>query len=203
MYVITEGQRGLIVDPHSSEEVFSLLRRDGIKECTVLLTHEHPDHTCGLHALQNLFKVNIICQKDCAKAIADRSNNRPTIITAMLSVQDSRNGTHNAEAFLRSYKEDIYFADIVFGTKYVYQWGSEHFVFMHTPGHSKGSSCILWNNAVVFTGDSLLCDMPVLTRLPGGNTKLYRTVTQPFLNSLNKKILALPGHGLEFRLGDI
>lgn len=203
MYVMTDGPRALVVDPHNSVEALDFLRKIGTTSCTVLLTHEHPDHTCGLHALQQTFMTTILCQRSCAEAIARQENNRPTLVAAMLSLQDSRNGTSNAEAFLSRYEEHVYTADIIFDTQYVYDSCGEHFVFTHTPGHSEGSCCILWNDDIVFTGDSLLRDMPVITRLPGGSSSLYRAVTLPFLNALNKKIHALPGHGAEFRLEDL
>lgn len=203
MYVLTEGAHALVIDPHLSEEALSFLGKSTIEECTVFLTHEHPDHTWGLHALQEAFRTVVVCQKACAGAIADRENNRPTLITAMLSVQDSRNGTNNAETFLYRYEEHVYTADVVFGHDLVYAWGRERFVFTHTPGHSEGSCCILWNDAAVFTGDSLLRDVPVITRLPGGSTSRYRELTLPYLKALNRELLVLPGHGAEFRLKDI
>lgn len=51
MYVMTDGSLALVVDSHNSEEALSFLKENGVTTCTVLLTHEHPDHTCGLHAL--------------------------------------------------------------------------------------------------------------------------------------------------------
>lgn len=203
MYVMTDESLALIVDPHNSFEAFSFLNERGISACSILLTHEHPDHTCGIYTLQQHFDTTILCQTLCAEAIASFENNRPSLITAMLSIQDSRNGTHNAEAFLKCYECHTYQADIVFDAGYKFEWCGEKFVFAHTPGHSRGSCCILWSDHSVFTGDSLLHNLPVITRLPGGSTLLYRTVTIPFLNSLDKKLLALPGHGAEFYLKDL
>ena len=203
MYVMTNGSLALIIDSHNSEEVLSFLKANDVTACTVLLTHEHPDHTCGLHALQQYFSTTIVCQSLCGEAIASLENNRPTLVTAMLSIQDSRNGTNNAEAFLSRYEEHTYHADIVFDARHYFEWCGEQFHLVHTPGHSRGSCCILWNDHTIFTGDSLLHGMPVITRLPGGSTSLYRTVTVPFLNTLDKKLLALPGHGAEFGLKDL
>lgn len=203
MYVMTDGSLALVVDSHNSEEALSFLKENGVTTCTDLLTHEHPDHTCGLHALQRHFSTTIVCQRLCGEAIASLENNRPTLVTAMLSIQDSRNGTNNAEAFLSRYEEHTYHADIVFDARHDIAWCGERFHLVHTPGHSRGSCCIIWNGHIIFTGDSLLHGMPVITRLPGGSTSLYRTVTVPFLNTLDKKLLALPGHGAEFGLKDL
>ena len=203
MYVMLEGTHALLVDAHNSGEVLAFLCANGVARCTVLLTHEHTDHTCGLYALQQMFLTDILCQQSCASAIADRNNNRPSLVSAMLSIQDSREGTNKAERFLARYEAHVYAADTVFDVQYIYEWAGERFVLTHTPGHSEGSCCILWNDIAVFTGDSLLRSAPAITRLPGGSSKIYKTVTMPFLKSLNKSTLALPGHGPAFHLGEL
>lgn len=203
MYAMTNGCAALIVDPHPSEELLRFLRGRGVEACTILLTHEHPDHTWGIHALQCRFETELICQKYCAEAIATWENNRPAIVTAMLSIQDFRNGTNNAETFQSRYETYLYTADTVFDDGFTLFWKGEAFAFTHTPGHSRGSCCICWNGRAIFTGDSLMKDEPVITRLPGGSTKLYKTVTLPFLTSLDREMFVLPGHGEPFRLGEI
>ena len=45
MYVLTENSRALVVDPHLSDDAIIFLKQQGIVECTLLLTHEHSDHT--------------------------------------------------------------------------------------------------------------------------------------------------------------
>lgn len=207
MYVLLEETRALVVDPHPSAEVLALLQGSGVAECTVLLTHEHPDHISGLYTLQELrktrWKTKIICQEACGRAIASRDNCHPALVVAMLAIQDSRNGTDTAEHFRQNYEPRTYVADVTFGERLELDFGREHFTLVSTPGHTPGSACILWNHAAVFTGDSLLRDMPVITRLPGGSTKRYREVTLPFLQSLDRNLLVLPGHGPEFRMADV
>ena len=42
MYIIIENNKALIIDPHQNNEVYNLLRMNGIIEITVLLTmQEH------------------------------------------------------------------------------------------------------------------------------------------------------------------
>ena len=47
-----------------------------------------------------------------------------------------------------------------------------------------------------------MMSMPVITRFPGGSTRDYKDKTLPFLYSLDQKLVALPGHGHTFLLGD-
>lgn len=202
MYILLNGVRALVVDPHPAPQALALLREAGIAECSLLLTHEHPDHTGGVYRFQQLFRSELICHEACARAIAFPDENYPVLIVAMLAVQDERNGTNTAEHFRRNYEERLYQADVTFAERLEWIWEQEHFFLVSTPGHSAGSCCIIWNDAAVFTGDSLLKDIPAITRLPGGSTKRYKAETLPFLASLNRELVALPGHGLEFRLGD-
>lgn len=201
MYILLNGVRALVVDPHPAPQALALLREAGIAECSLLLTHEHPDHTGGIYRFQQLFRSELICHEACARAIAVPDENYPTLIVTMLAFQDERNGTDTAEHFRRNYEEHLYQADVTFAERLEWAWEQEHFFLVSTPGHSAGSCCILWKDAI-FTGDSLLKDIPAITRLPGGSTKRYRAETLPFLASLNRDLVVLPGHGPEFRLGD-
>lgn len=202
MYILLSGVRALVVDPHPAPRALALLQEAGIAECSLLLTHEHPDHTGGVYGFQQLFRSELICHEACARAIAVPDENYPALIVAMLAVQDERNGTNTAEHFRRNYQERLYQADVTFAERLEWTWEQEQFCLVSTPGHSAGSCCILWNDAAVFTGDSLLKDIPAITRLPGGSTKCYKTDTLPFLASLSRDLVVLPGHGPEFRLGD-
>ena len=200
MYIFLDGTRFLVIDPHPASEALAFLRKAGVSECTVLLTHEHPDHTCGI---QREWKTELICQEACGCAIADLNNNHPALIVAMLAVQDMRNGTNTAEHFRQYYEAHVYIPDVTFSTKFELKWGQERFFFVSTPGHTAGSCCIIWNDTTVFTGDSLLLNTPTITRLPGGSTKQYKNITLPFLKSLPRDMFVLPGHGPEFRMADV
>ena len=203
MYIFLDGTRFLVIDPHPASEALAFLRKAGVSECTVLLTHEHHDHTCGIYSLQREWKTELICQEACGCAIADLNNNHPALIVAMLAVQDMRNGTNTAEHFRQYYEAHVYIPDVTFSTKFELKWGQERFFFVSTPGHTAGSCCIIWNDTTVFTGDSLLLNTPTITRLPGGSTKQYKNITLPFLKSLPRDMFVLPGHGPEFRMADV
>lgn len=203
MYLLIKGGKALVIDPNDSQEALQLLKDKKVHEVTIFLTHEHPDHTCGVPVLQKKFKTSLICQQTCAQQIADKRNNRPILIAFILGIQDEQNGTHTEQEFIKSFEEYECHADITFEQDFNYNWQGENFVFYHTPGHSQGSCCIIWNGKAVFTGDSLLKDMPVITRFPGGNTKQYNEITKPYLASLSDEMFVLPGHGESFVMKEI
>ena len=72
---------------------------------------------------------------------------------------------------------------------------------IETPGHTRGSVCLLVENNL-FTGDTIFAKRPGNTIFPGGNEK-------ELLNSLNiiallsKKYMIYPGHGHSCLLGEI
>jgi len=202
MYVMVEADDALIVDPHESDEAFRLL--DSLEDpgLTILLTHEHPDHTCGVKRLTEHYQATLVCQNFCAAAISDKRNNRPLLMAFVLAEQDKLNGTNTALEFQKNFPVYECRADIKFKQTLSLPWHEEVFELTATPGHSPGSCCISWNKNAVFTGDSLLRPGPVITRFPGGSLEAYNALTKPYLDSLPRETVVLPGHGEIFTLED-
>jgi glyoxylase-like metal-dependent hydrolase (beta-lactamase superfamily II) len=202
MYVVIEDREALIIDPHISVKACSFLKGCGIEKVIVLFTHEHPDHTCGIKHLMKVFSGIVICQKKCAESISDRNNNRPVLISFILSKRDKIDGTNTAKEFSDVFELYSCKTDISFEQEFYYKWHNYKLFFKATPGHSKGSCCIILNNRVIFTGDSLILNSPVITRFPGGSMSDYENSTRPFLKSLDKNLIVLPGHGDIFKIKD-
>ena len=200
MYVLFSDDEALIVDPHPDEEAATLLARKNIKKTTVFLTHEHPDHTCGVPWLKEKLGISVVCHRLCAETISAEQNNRPYLITFVLAQRDKEQGTHLLEKFEKTVRPYTVQADTVFNDVFSFDWGGNRFVFTPTPGHSKGSCCIKMNEAAVFTGDNLIWDTPVITRFPGGSLKEFNEKTKPYLDALPDDILVLAGHGRVFKM---
>lgn len=73
------------------------------------------------------------------------------------------------------------------------------FHFIHTPGHSGGSSCVELGH-YVFSGDSLLKEERTILRFPEGEKEKYENITLPYLRGLGKETIIIPGHGDPFRI---
>jgi len=67
------------------------------------------------------------------------------------------------------------------------------FRVLHTPGHTPGSVCLLFENAL-FCGDTLFAGSCGRTDLPGGSTAALRASLQR-LASLEGDCTVYPGHG--------
>jgi len=143
MYVWIENKEALIIDPNISERALQYLKNNEVEHLTIILTHEHHDHTSGVEWLRQLFESKLICQKRCAEIVALEKNNRPLLVTLVLSEEDRKNGTTRAMEYNRSFKPYVCKADITFENDMAYEWNGHRLEFYATPGHSEGSSCIM------------------------------------------------------------
>lgn len=202
MYILVEKDKALIVDPHEDFRVISLLEK--IKNIFIILTHEHPDHTSGINWFQQRFPCKLFCTQRCSDYISRDENTRPILISFILEEQDRLNGTNLLEEFKKQYVPQTYKADVTFKDSLIEQWGGHRLELFKVLGHSPGSCGIVFDNDLAFMGDSLMKDLPVITRFPGGNKKVYINETLPFLEQkLKKDMMIMPGHGNPFLLNDI
>lgn len=200
MYVIMSETEALIIDPNVSEEAFLELKNRGIKSVTILLTHEHYDHTIGVNRFQENFHSKLICHKKCAEAIFNVRNNRPVVIAAILM----KNEESVCEVALDKLPQNYTCkADEIFEDKMQMDWCNHTVKFVPAPGHSQGSCCIELDDKYIFTGDSLIKDTAVITRFPTGSREEYDSVTLPYLNSISPEYQVMPGHGDAFFMKEV
>lgn len=72
--------------------------------------------------------------------------------------------------------------------------GSIKMKVMHTPGHSKDSICLILDNQLIFTGDTLFVGNCGRTDLPGSDpAEMYHSLFDK-LAGLDEKLVVYPGH---------
>ncbi|MPM64384.1 hypothetical protein SDC9_111270 [bioreactor metagenome] len=76
----------------------------------------------------------------------------------------------------------------------LFVFGEESFSVIHTPGHSEGGVCIIFNN-FIFTGDTLLFESIGRTDLPTGNMKHLSQSIKKIFELSSDHMLIFPGHG--------
>jgi len=204
MYIIIGNHEALIVDPHKDEETTQLLKKNAVKKVLILITHEHHDHTSGIYWYQEHFETTLICQKSGAEWMASKRYLRPMLLSFILSESDNLNGTYRLEEFEKEFVARQYFADITYDDEWKFRWQNYNFEFYHIPGHSQGSSLILLDGRYAFTGDSLLKDIPIITRFPGSSKEYYKAIALPLMRQkLKNDMIIFPGHGSPFFLNEI
>ena len=198
MYVCIEENKALLVDPHPSEDALELLRNHEVGNVTILLTHEHFDHTSGVNWFRERYPIKLICQQRSAESIGVAKNNRPFVFFPMVE-DKSEKERKEILAFYDALPSDAIQADVTFEEACGFFWRGHRLYLRSCPGHSMGSTLIYFDDVYVFSGDYMIPGTPVILRFPGGSKKLYQNNTLPYLLALDEGCVILPGHGKPYR----
>ncbi len=201
MYLLTTERDALLVDPSVNTTAVEFLRKNSVKHITIILTHEHYDHISGVNYFRDQFNCSVYCTKICAESIGNPRKNLSRYFESLFCEQPEAIQQLVRSLNIQPYSctADYWFSE---DTTNIF-WAGHSIKLIATPGHSPGSLCIMLDDKVLFTGDSMLGDGGTVTRLPGGNQPLFKQKTFEFLKTLNAELLVLPGHGEPGRLGDL
>ncbi|WP_234984843.1 MBL fold metallo-hydrolase [Megasphaera cerevisiae] len=193
-YIIAHDKQALLIDPNNAPLIRSYLEAQHLLLEYVLLTHEHCDHMAGLNELRQAYKVQVIASKACSDGIQSTTLNMSRIMESYLYFK--------SKGSLRvSYpKFTCLAADITFDNSYLFTWYGHLFRCLPAAGHTPGSTCIIMDSALLFSGDYFIPGEEVITRLPGGSDELYEQVGKKALRALPAPIRTYPGHGESFLL---
>jgi hydroxyacylglutathione hydrolase len=190
MYVLIFGDEALVIDPNENDDAYELLTSCCIRRVRIILTHEHFDHISGVNAFREKFPCSVLCSQACAARIPFPTKNLSRHFEALYYEKPE---SLRKSAALASQEYSCAADETFTGTMEIAMHGHMLRLF-ETPGHSKGSICVMFDNQCVFTGDSLIPGMSVATKLPGGSIHDYQTYTRPFLDTLSPELLIMPGH---------
>lgn len=202
MFTILTNKEAVVFDPCVDEDLLHLLSEKKIEKVHILLTHEHYDHTSGVNWLKENIKTDLFCHKECAFSIARKEMNNPALIAFVLAAEDRKDGGHRYKDFKREFQPYTIDTDKTFSSHHNFIIGDLDFQVYSTPGHCPGAACYQLFEKIVFTGDTLLQNDPVITRFPESDKAIYESVTLPYLQSLSKDSIIMPGHGDPFILKD-
>lgn len=168
----TDTRECVIVDPAwAVDELVDLAEADGMKVVGGLATHYHPDHVGGSmfgFNIQGAARLNERCsvKLHCHRLEAEGIRKVTGLSAGDLTPHDS-------------------------GDKLAI--GNVQLEWLHTPGHTPGSSCFRLKDALV-AGDTLFLQGCGRVDLPGGDPdEMYQTLTQR-LASLPDDTVLFPGH---------
>ena len=179
-YALISDTHAIIVDPSvSCDAILGVLEKEGAKLCGIILTHGHFDHIMSLDTLR---------QKTGAPAMIHE-------------LDDEMLTDGHKNAFLDFFGVDKQFspAERLLRDGDVIELGDEKITVIHTPGHTKGSSCFLTGDALI-TGDTVFADGYGRCDLYGGDIMKMRGSLKR-LRDLEPSLTIYPGHGAENRLG--
>lgn len=200
MYLLPMEDSCLIVDPFVSGEAAKLLQEKDIKECLVLLTHEHLDHISGVNWLRSLYPCKVLCSEACGERITDPRKSGAAYFEALFFSHSQQEQKLIGDMMDLEYACE---ADQTYSGEMEFQWQGLAIKLRETPGHSLGSQIISVNYRFFFTGDSLIPGQAVITRLPGGSKKDFKEKALPYLQSMPEDSVIFPGHESEGLLSEI
>ncbi len=181
-YIVTDEDTGAaaVVDPSLPEKSLldELIGKD-VKY--ILLTHGHFDHMCGAKMVKDNTGAKIVIHREDEEMLHNGEINEFNI---------------NCEGYtFPEVDADVLTED---GTEFML--GNTKITVLHTPGHSKGGVCYIFNeDRIMFSGDTLF-------RLCAGRTDLYGGNGRQELRSLSKigeldgDYIVYPGHEAETTL---
>lgn len=191
-YVLKVNNKAVVVDPNDYDEIIT-----AIGECNldyIFITHEHFDHIMAVDRLRDKYKAKLVAQKFASEHIQFASKNLSKFSNIILDFMNKAISSPIKEFIVKE-------ADILYKDFYNLNWEGYDFLFTHTPGHTKGSSCIIVDN-YLFSGDSLFecCDTD--TKGIGTSRKEYNAITIPFFESIKSDLNVFSGHYNSFILED-
>lgn len=160
-YIVTDEETGetAVVDPSLSEaKLIEKLKSKKVKY--ILLTHGHFDHIGGVNLVKEETDAKVVVHKEDEEMLCDSNKNE----------------------FKKHFGYEMapIYADILVEDGSELMLGNSKFSVMHTPGHTKGGVCYIFNDdRVLFSGDTLF-------KLTVGRTDLYGGDARTELMSLLK-----------------
>ena len=176
-YIVSENNSAWVwlVDVGDIEGVLnSLTKKTFIKG--VFITHPHFDHIYGINKLIDAFPECVV-----------------------YSSEEGKQGLFSDKLNLSFYHDDpITFLgsniQILSENDKIELFGNCYLETIETPGHNWG--CLTYKvGNYLFTGDSYIPDVQVVTKLKGGDRVANTRSLQKIMDSISKDTIICPGHG--------
>ncbi len=169
-----ETNEGFVVDPGGSEDkIINFIVDKGIELKGILITHGHGDHHMGLSGLKAVYPVPVYMHAS--------------------DVYMAQNAEINLSSTMYG-PDSVFTPDVTLQDGMKIPFGESFIRVLHTPGHTKGGVCFLYDRFVI-TGDTLFESSIGRTDLDGGNhDQLIKAIKNQLLK-LDDELIVLPGHG--------
>ena len=184
-YIVTdeETKETLVIDPGGeADKIIEMLDILEAKLKYIYLTHCHADHIGAITEIKNKKGGKILIHRDDAEGLNNENINLSECINM---------GDIELEADSRVDEDDLIHI------------GNLEFRVIHTPGHTKGGSCVYCEKEkCLFSGDTMFSGTWGRTDLPTSSREdIMKSITEKLLK-LPDETIVYPGHGKPTRIGD-
>lgn len=170
-----------MVDPSvDAGKILSFISEKGAALEFIIMTHGHFDHITDLDNLRDMSGAPAYIHKDDNEMLSD--------------------GMKNAHSFFFGQNKSWRSAENLLEDGELLTLGDETIKVISTPGHSKGSICLLCGDKLI-TGDTIFANGFGRYDLHGGNVnELADSISS--LRSFDRNLTIYPGHGDTAKLGN-
>ena len=177
-----ETKETMVIDPGGEpEKIIEMLNTLGINELKyIYLTHCHGDHFGGILELKKAKGGKVLIHRDDAEGLY----NKAISLTYYIGMEDIQ-----LKADSRVDDQDLIHV------------GNIEFKVIHTPGHTKGGTCLYCEKEkLLFSGDTLFrgtwgrCDLPT-----SNFADIIKSITNKLI-ILSEDTIVYPGHGKSTRI---
>ena len=187
------GQECVIIDippdPHAALEIVS---RHELKVAAVIATHGHVDHVGGIG--------DVVRDVDTGIPVHIHDDDNHMLLDPI--------GTSGWGSALEKAPVDWRPPEVIEGLDHgdVVSGAGMKFKAIHTPGHTRGSVCLLLEvegeAPMLFSGDHLFKGSIGRTDLPGGSFEQLMQSMEERILPLDDSVRVLPGHGESTTIGE-
>ncbi|MBQ9132314.1 MAG: MBL fold metallo-hydrolase [Clostridia bacterium] len=175
-YLLISGTSAAIVDPSANADVLlNAVKSAGATLQYIFLTHGHFDHITSMDKLRDATGATVLIHEGDKDMPGDSHKNAFFMAFQMKSPPYGR-------------------PDVCFRDGDAFPLGDEQIRVIHTPGHSRGSSCFLCNGELLITGDTLFANNVGRCDLYGGDDEALEASLLR-LRKLPQNLPIYPGHG--------
>ena len=185
MYVISEGNHAVVIDPFEDTAPLGALTVDYI-----ILTHEHYDHISGVNKWKEATGAPVLCSKPCAENIQNPKKNLANHFKEFCELQTWM----DLDEIPASDPDYACSADESFEDEMTLRWQGHELHLIEIPGHSLGSIGIMMDGKEFFSGDSLMENCEIELRMPGGSRKKWREIGSERIAAVPEGTRIWPGH---------
>lgn len=180
--VVDEGTRqALLIDPGlESEDMYNIIRAEGLELCAIVNTHGHFDHVCGNAFFKAKTGAPVLIHGEDVAMMRQAAQQALTFgFQVPTPPPPDRLLTEGDEVVVGEIRMQV----------------------LHTPGHTPGGIC-LYGEGFAFVGDTLFAGSIGRTDLVGGSMEVLLASIRNKLLSLSDETVAYPGHGPVTTIGE-